>query len=76
LLGIGWFLARDWLALYALQLGGYLATVTISSAVNYEIGYMKRDENCIIKTPFLTVFVKGDHIQPVAVTFSVGILVH
>jgi hypothetical protein len=26
LLGIGWFLARDWLALYSLQLGCYLAT--------------------------------------------------
>jgi hypothetical protein len=29
LLRVGWFLDRDWLALYALQLGGYLATVTI-----------------------------------------------
>jgi hypothetical protein len=25
-LGIGWFLARDWLAVYSLQLGCYLAT--------------------------------------------------
>jgi hypothetical protein len=26
MLSIGWFLARDWLALYSLQLGFYLAT--------------------------------------------------
>jgi hypothetical protein len=34
LLGIGWFLARDWLALYPRQLGCYLATVTVFLLAN------------------------------------------